>query len=186
MPMIIVLDCLAWVFFHLLAGYVAWRIPASAFAKDNPLFRLRPCEENGVFHRRFFFVHRWKRYLPEAGGFFPRGFSKRHLTSLNTDYLNVFIAETRRGEFSHWLSIVPAPFFFLWNVWFVGVCMIVYALLFNLPFIAINRFNRGRLIQAWSLACRRDLRRGSGIPDEATLSGSKDRGINAPCNASAR
>jgi len=53
--------------------------------------------------------------------------------------------ETRRAELTHWLLMVPAPFFFLWNPAWAGWVMIVYALLANCPFIMIQRYNRPRL-----------------------------------------
>ncbi len=84
--------------------------------------------------------------MPEAGDFFPGGFSKKQLLRRDKEYLFRFYLETKRGELTHWLSMLPAPLFFLWNSWPVGLCMIGYALLFNMPFICINRYNRIRLL----------------------------------------
>ena len=149
----ILVDCIAWLFFHFLVGWIAWRIPLSFFMRDNWLYRCREWEQGGGFYRRFLLIDRWKRFMPEAGGFFPGGFSKKRLVNREPEYLKRFCIETRRGEFTHWLSMMPAPLFFLWNDWPIGLCMIGYALAFNLPFIAANRFNRARLA--------RSLKRGS-------------------------
>jgi glycosyl-4,4'-diaponeurosporenoate acyltransferase len=35
--------------------------------------------------------------------------------------------------------------FFIWNPWWVGIVMIVYAILVNVPCIIIQRYNRIRL-----------------------------------------
>ena len=90
-------------------------------------------------------IQAWKNRLPEAGDFFSGGFSKKRLLNKQPAYLRRFIMESRRGEFTHWASILPAPLFFLWNHWLVGISMIIYALGFNLPFIMTNRYNRLRL-----------------------------------------
>lgn len=141
----IVSDIAAWLLLHFLIGWLAWRLPVSFFSRQSWLYRPRRRERHDQFYRRVFLIDRWKRFMPEAGGFFPGGFSKKRLTSRNQEYLARFSIETRRGEFTHWLSILPAPLFFLWNDWTVGLLMVAYALLFNLPFIAVNRFNRARL-----------------------------------------
>jgi glycosyl-4,4'-diaponeurosporenoate acyltransferase len=157
----IVLDFLAWGFFHLMAGYVAWRLPVSAFDSENRLYALRRWEREGSFYKQVLFLHRWKDWLPEAGSFFPGGFSKKRICSRDRQYMERFVVETRRGEFAHWLSMPPALFFFLWNHWSVGLCMIAYALLFNLPFIATNRFNRVRLTRILIRLREREGRRSS-------------------------
>ena len=140
------LDVLAWAFFHFLIGYIAHRMPLSAFRLDHGIYRLRPWEKNGRIYRQVFRIQSWKNKLPEAGDFFSGGFSKRRLLNKRPDYLERFIMETRRGEFTHWFSIPPALFFFLWNHWMVAVFMIFYAVAINTPFIITNRYNRGRLI----------------------------------------
>jgi len=166
---IILVDSVAWACLHLLSGYVAWRLPAAAFEKDNGYTRLRRWEVDGSLYRKILHLHRWKRFLPEAGGFFPGGFSKKRLKGRQADYLRDFISETRRGELSHLMCILPAPAFFLWNPWNLGVCMVVYALAVNLPFIAVNRFNRGRLLRAWTTAARREVPRSASAEPRVLL-----------------
>lgn len=51
---------------------------------------------------------------------------------------------------------LPAPLFFLWNRPAVGLGMIVYALAFNLPLVAIQRYNRPRLLRIKSQRQGRD------------------------------
>ena len=53
--------------------------------------------------------------------------------------------ETRRGEYVHWSILAAAPFFALWNPPFLTLAMVAYALTANLPFIAIQRYNRLRI-----------------------------------------
>lgn len=53
--------------------------------------------------------------------------------------------ETQRAELTHWFLIPPAFLFFLWNPAWAGWVMVIYALVVNLPFIMIQRYNRPRL-----------------------------------------
>ena len=60
------------------------------------------------------------------------------------EYFEAFLTETCRAELTHWILVLFAPFFFLWNRPGVGLFMIFYALLENLPFITAQRYNRYR------------------------------------------
>jgi len=55
-----------------------------------------------------------------------------------------FVAETRRAEYGHWLAIACTPVFALWNPPVGLALMAAYSLLVNVPFIAIQRYNRPR------------------------------------------
>ena len=151
----LLIDCLAWALFHVIAGYVAWRTPDARLSADKGLFRFRKWEKQEGFYRKVLRIHRWKGFFPEAGGFFPGGFSKKRMLNRQPGYMERFVRETRRGELSHWLSMLPAPLFFLWNDWRIGIGMLVYALVVNLPFIAINRFNRRRFKETLRMAGNR-------------------------------
>ena len=83
--------------------------------------------------------------IPDGGGLFKGGFPKKNLESSDPKYLKIFLYETKRAELTHWLTILPAPIFFLWNMWWVGIIMIAYALIANIPCILLQRYNRARL-----------------------------------------
>ena len=153
---LITLDCLVWALLHFVIGYIAHRMPLTAFGSDRGIYRLWSWEKNGRVYRKFFRVQAWKDKLPEAGNFFAGGFSKKRLINSHPSYLQRFINESRRGEFTHWVSILPAPFFFLWNPWLAGVFMVVYAVAINIPFIITNRFVRVRLtVLLTRIECRK-------------------------------
>jgi len=147
---LIAIDSAAWVFFYLAASFFTHSLPLSYFDKDNRLYRLRSWEQRGGFYRRILAVHLWKKLIPDFGDLFRGGFPKRCLQEKNRDYLRLFLLETRRGEFTHWLSIAFAPLFFLWNPWIIAVFMIPCAFIMNLPLVAIQRFNRARLAKTLS------------------------------------
>ena len=71
---------------------------------------------------------------------FPGGISKRHLP----DSLEVFVRETRRAELAHWWALAAGPVFALWNPPLGVVLMVLYGIVVNAPFIAIQRYNRAR------------------------------------------
>ena len=65
--------------------------------------------------------------------------------SHDVSYLKLFLLETCRAELNHWIIIVFALAFFLWNLFHIGLIMILYVLLENLPLIMVQRYNRNRL-----------------------------------------
>jgi glycosyl-4,4'-diaponeurosporenoate acyltransferase len=64
---------------------------------------------------------------------------------MDLDYLERFGRETCRGEAVHWVVLLCASLFFLWNPWWAGLAMVVYALIVNVPCILAQRYNRIRL-----------------------------------------
>jgi len=141
----IVIDCLAWAIFQTAIAYVFVKLPRSRFSSEQWLFRTRRWERGGATYQKIFRVRRWKSLLP-SGGTLLGGFPMQRIASWDSDYLKTWIAETCRAELCHWFSIMPAPFFFLWNPVSVGIGMVVYALLFNLPLVITQRYNRSRLV----------------------------------------
>jgi glycosyl-4,4'-diaponeurosporenoate acyltransferase len=98
-----------------------------------------------MFYQRPLRIKSWRKVIPDGGAMFKRGFPKKNLENKNTGYLKTFLYETKRAELTHLLAILPAPLFFLWNIWWVGLIMIAYALIANLPCIMLQRFNRARI-----------------------------------------
>ena len=81
---------------------------------------------------------------PEAGALFPGGVSKRQLPALDKSGLELFVRETRRAELGHWWALLAGPVFVLWNPPAIAAVLIGYGIAINLPFIAIQRYNRFR------------------------------------------
>ncbi|MGD6843583.1 glycosyl-4,4'-diaponeurosporenoate acyltransferase [Bacillus infantis] len=142
---IIVLDMIAWTFFHLSISAICLKLPLSWFLKDTFWFQIFSWERSGELWQRLFRVKTWKGYLIDGTIFLKKGYSKKELHGIGPGDLAIFAAETKRAELTHWLSILPAPLFFLWNPAGAGWAMILYALGFNLPIIVVQRYNRGRM-----------------------------------------
>ncbi|NME07305.1 glycosyl-4,4'-diaponeurosporenoate acyltransferase [Psychrobacillus sp. BL-248-WT-3] len=141
----ILIDIVAWAFFHIAISLCMAAIPSSKFEYDNNLYRIREWEKSNQLWSRLFQVKKWKHLIPDGTKIIQKGFEKKSLISNNRDYLFMFLIESRRAELTHWLSILPSVFFFLWNPLWAGWVMVVYALLFNMPIIIAQRYNRNRL-----------------------------------------
>lgn len=143
-PVTIVLDVVAWGLVHAGSGYLAHRTPVGWLARDRWLFRERGVERGGRLYAGPLRIGRWKDRLPEAGALFAGGISKRHVTAAVDGGLERFVVETRRAELAHWLAAAPGPLFALWNPPAVVPVMVLYGVLVNAPFIAVQRYNRIR------------------------------------------
>jgi glycosyl-4,4'-diaponeurosporenoate acyltransferase len=138
------INILAWLLIHLIISYTCFKLGERPFLNESWLTKQRIWESHGSMYEMFG-IKRWKLLLPDGGSFYKGDFRKKQLQGYEAHYLKKFILETRRAEWTHWLAIPPSLLFFLWNTWYVGVIMIVYAFMFNVPFIMIQRYNRIRL-----------------------------------------
>lgn len=143
-PKAVLLDVVAWGLVHALTGYLVHRLPARLLTRDTWLFRARAFEDGGRFYSRRLHIKRWKDRLPEAGALFAGGLSKRHLPNDERGGLERFVVETRRAELGHWLAAAAGPGFVLWNPPAATAIHVAYGVGVNLPFVAIQRYNRLR------------------------------------------
>ncbi len=160
----VVLDCAAWGVLSFAVGYAMHQRPAGAFAADGVLTRLRPFEADGRWYERRLRIGTWKRRIPEAGDFFEGGFSKATLPSREAEHLERYVAETRRAEVTHWALVGSAPLFLLWNPPALAAAQLGYAVAANLPCIAIQRYNRARLLRLLARRRRREAAHGEPTP----------------------
>ena len=140
----VLVDVAAWFLIHSVTGYAAHRLPLRRLQRDGWLLRLRAFEQGGRLYERLG-IRRWKDRLPEAGGVFRGGMSKRQLPTEAEGGLARFAAETRRAELGHWAAMAGGPLFVLWNPPAIAAVMVLYGVAANAPFIAIQRYNRARV-----------------------------------------
>ena len=158
---ILVADVVGWALAHSLTGYGAHRMSTVRLAADRGILRLRARERRRNAYEAVA-IRRWKDRLPEAGALFEGGVSKRALPSTDTEGRRKFAVETRRAELGHWWCFACAPLFALWNPPLGALLMVIYGAAANLPCIAVQRYNRGRLAR---IASRESARgHGSNIP----------------------
>jgi len=143
----VIVDFAAWFVLHMLVAFGATLLPRHLFHEKQWLYRTRPWEKDGALYRRLFKVTRWKDRLPDGASWFSGGFAKKHLRRSDPEYFDLFVKETCRGELAHWIVILLSPLFFLWNRWYAGIIMIVYALAANIPCIIVQRYNRPQLLR---------------------------------------
>jgi glycosyl-4,4'-diaponeurosporenoate acyltransferase len=141
----IVIDFIAWFIIHIGVVAIMVRIPAKHFNPNHWLYRGRKWEGEGTVYQDIFKIKTWKQHLPDGARVLGRlGFQKKKLNNSSPEYFEAFLTETCRAELTHWIFILFAPFFFLWNPTWVGFFMIFYGLLENIPFIIAQRYNRHR------------------------------------------
>ncbi|WP_295702737.1 hypothetical protein [Lapillicoccus sp.] len=143
-PLTIAVDVLAWGVLHSATGYLAHRLAPGRLDHDPWLLRPRSFEAGGQFYRRRLAITRWKDRLPEAGDLFSGGISKSRLPTRDDAGLRLFVQETRRAELGHWGALAASPLFLLWNPPLASALLVAYGIGVNLPFIAIQRYNRQR------------------------------------------
>ena len=141
----IMIDAAAWFVVHMGVSYIMSRQPLTSFDTNSWLYRKRKWERNGRFYERFFRLKSWKKRLPDGAAIFRQGFEKRRLNERNKDYLDSFMKETCRAELTHWIVFLFGPLFFIWNLWWVGIVIILYAAMANIPCVITQRYNRIRL-----------------------------------------
>ena len=141
----IALNFVIWFFIHGGVSISVARVEQASFNPESWLCRERSWEKNGKMYDVIFKVKRWKRFLPDGAAISRNGFRKKNLHSLDTAYIQKFIVETCRAELTHWIVFAFSIIFFLWNVWWVGMIMIAYALIVNIPCVITQRYNRIRL-----------------------------------------
>lgn len=135
-----------WFIIHLTISALSVRMSETFILRFNRLFAAFYWEKSGLIYEKCH-IKQWKDRLPEAGGLFRDGFSKKSLNGTHAVHFETFVLETKRGELSHWFQLLSGFLFFLWNPFLVGIVMVIYALAFNMPFIMIQRYNRMRLLR---------------------------------------
>jgi glycosyl-4,4'-diaponeurosporenoate acyltransferase len=134
-----------WLIIHLGVSISVAKIKPDAFDPESWLYRGRSWEREGKIYKTFLGVRKWKRVLPDGAAVFKSGFRKKHLRNQDSVYMHRFIIETCRAELAHWVIFVFSFVFFIWNDWWIGMIMIAYALIVNIPCVIAQRYNRARL-----------------------------------------
>jgi glycosyl-4,4'-diaponeurosporenoate acyltransferase len=141
-----VLACvLGWFGWALLIGWLANRLPSSALDHDTWLTRARPWPQSEAGYEKRLAILRWKSLLPDAGDALPGGVRKNSLVSRDPAALQRLVEETRRAELVH---LAIWPFWLCTALWMppAGVLVnMIFATLFNLPCLLLQRYNRLRL-----------------------------------------
>jgi glycosyl-4,4'-diaponeurosporenoate acyltransferase len=141
-----------WLGASVLVGWAANQLSDEALSALAARWPRSRFEQGGGWYRRRLGIERWKDRLPEAGGSLG-GRSKRRLGG--RAQVDVLYLETMRAELVHvvLLGLEWVPLVWLPGVW--RVVPVVVALAGNLPFIAIQRYNRARIDRLRAARSRR-------------------------------
>jgi glycosyl-4,4'-diaponeurosporenoate acyltransferase len=141
----VIIDFVVWLLIHVFVSLTIAKIRADSFNPDSCLYKERRWENNGKFYDKFFKIKNWKGFLPDGAAVSKSGFRKKRLGNNDPAYISRFILETCRAELTHWIIFVFAVVFFIWNDWWIGLIMIGYASIVNIPCVITQRYNRIRL-----------------------------------------
>lgn len=131
---------------HVTVFIACVKLPVSYFDETKTRFRARDWERGGRWYKDTLRINAWKDHIPQYAA--RNGFSKEHLErpdDLTIDYINEFIMETCRGEWMHLSGALCAVLLLVINPIGFGLLFAFLDLLGNLPFAAIQRYNRFRL-----------------------------------------
>lgn len=124
-------------------------LPKSWFQYDFFPFRTLAFECNGKFYERFG-VKKWQNRLPDMSRIFPKLVPPKNMAGNYKDRLPTMIVETCIAEFIHSaLCVVGLYGLTLWDSHWRFFLTGVYIVLFNLPYIIIQRYNRPRLLKVY-------------------------------------
>lgn len=125
---------------------ISIKLPLSIFHCESWLFKARDWEKGGYIYQYYFGVKKWKNLLPELSDFFSFLFPKKQIKRYGADYLYRFSLETCRAELAHWCIIISSFAFMQWSSTRVSMLMVFIAVICNLPYIMIQRYNRPRIL----------------------------------------
>lgn len=114
-------------------------------SSSSALFKTYKWERDGDFYNKIFRIRKWKKLLPDGGALVKNGFKKKNIDASSLENLHKFNIESCRAELVHWILMFP-----FWVVGFIAPpivipCILLYALVANLPCIIAQRYNRPRI-----------------------------------------
>ena len=143
MKRLVLKNIVGWFLVHMIVSIGVALIPTQQLRRIRPYFRNFRNEADVL--KRYLHIRRWKDQLPESSQFLFLSYDKSHFNEHTEDLVERFLLEVNRAELTHWLSMAPFPLFFLWNPPRYRAIHVVYAVISNLPFILVQRYNRIRL-----------------------------------------
>ena len=129
-----------------LALVVGESLPRRWFHYDSAFFRSHAWEKDGAIYEEKLKIRKWKDHMPDNSKIFPFLFRKKVVNFHDPDYSKRLLQETCVAEAVHWALIALSPLFLvLMEPFYNVVAFLLYICPGNLPFIAIQRYNRPRL-----------------------------------------
>lgn len=131
-----------------IAGFVFGRLISKCqLSPDKGWFRCFAFEKDGAVYEKLK-IRKWQSRVPDMSRIVPFWMPPKNLTGDYRQRLPVMIRETCVAELTHIVvSILGLPCLGLWPGLGGILVTAVFILLFNAPYILIQRYNRPRLIR---------------------------------------
>ena len=128
-----------------LSHVIGQALPRRWFHGDGRWFRPAAWEQNGRFYQRLH-IRRWKTRLPDKSRVVKSMVPKRLEGEPDTRQLDLLVQETCVAEVVHLALFLVSPSIYRFCRNGVGVVFSVLCGVGNLPFVAIQRYNRPKLL----------------------------------------
>lgn len=135
---------------HALVWIFCVKADASFFDPGKCIYKINRWESENNFYTKTLKIKKWKDKLPQYIA--KDGFSKKqmkNLSDMSPEYIKKFIGETCRGEWDHLMCCMYAVISFFINPLPYAILFSCIVIFCNLPFIAIQRYNRMRLLRLY-------------------------------------
>ena len=139
---------------HIVTLIICRCLKTSYFNPEKYLYKQKKWEKNGKFYVKILKIKKWKDHLPQFVS--KKGFSKRTLlgqSERHNEYINRFIIETCRAEWNHIVCCCYFTVSFFINSFLYGLIFSLVPVICNLPYVAIQRYNRIRLQKSKKYQC---------------------------------
>lgn len=132
--------------------FIGRMFPKSVFKYDKFPFKSFGFEKGGKIYTKIG-INKWQSKVPDMSRIFKKLMPAKNLCgSIDSQRLRVMILETCEAEVTHFLLCITGLYcLWLWPGAGGAIVYAIYALLGNVPFILIQRYNRPRLVR---LYCR--------------------------------
>ena len=128
-------------------GFLLGRVlPKKWFRPEGFLFRCRQFERGGKLYEKLH-IRRWQNHLPDMSRILPGVMPPKNLSGDYAARLPLMLQETCVAEFIHlFLCVTGLHSLRLWQGIGGVVVYLIFVIVFNLPYIIIQRYNRPRLM----------------------------------------
>lgn len=131
----------------IIAFFVGRILPKKWFRPDLFPYRCYSFEKGGKIYDKLK-IHRWQNKLPDMSKIFPQMMPPKNLSGNYKDRIPCMLQETCIAELIHTLLCVTGLHCLRLYPGIGGVIIVIlYIVVFNLPYILIQRYNRPRLLK---------------------------------------
>ena len=148
----------------LLSFFLGRLIPPNKMEWHRFPYKLYPMENEGVVYKRIG-IHHWQNKVPDMSKVFPKLMPPKKMVSRDKNSLLRMIQETCTAELTHIVLCLTGLYCIkLWPGAGGTSLALLNIVLFNLPFILIQRYNRPRLVRLYKRQIEKEMQKASCQP----------------------